>query len=291
MNDERNSTREQHSLPLDKEIAQKYLAYLIEKRLADLPETRREFCEQAGYHPKLLYNNPHIGAIEKLFRDQSSIERLGDLSLRDYLLYHYYYLHQGYRYGAPKLQQRWLGHDIIKTPWDCWVYQEIIWQTRPDFVIELGVMFGGSAHFYASILDLVGHGEVLGIDISLAAAGAPKNKRIRYLEGSSTAETMVETVRSIVQGKRTLIIADSNHEKNHVLAELRTYAPFVHVGGYLIAEDSLNDVMGFHPVPNEGPKAAAEAFLLENDNFTLDRRWGERYLMTLSPNGFLLRVK
>lgn len=279
------------ALALDKEIALEYVTYLVEKRIADLPDTRREFCEATGFHPKLLYNNPHIGAIAKLFQDRSSIERLGDMTLREYLMYHYYYLHQGYRYGASRLQQKWLGHDIIKTPMDCWVYQEIIWETRPDFVVELGVMFGGATHFYASILDLVGHGEVIGIDVSLAKARAPQSSRIRYLEGSSTSAEMVERVRRLTRGKRVLVIADSDHEKSHVLAEIRAYAPMVHVGGYFVVEDSLNDVMGYHPVPNEGPKAAAEEFLAGCDDFVPDRRWGERYLMTLNPNGFLLRVK
>ncbi len=279
------------ALPLDREIAVKYVTYLVDQRLADAPQARRDFCESAGFHPKLLYNNPHLGAITQLFRDQSSLERLGDMTLREYLKYHYYYIHQGYRYGAPRHQQKWLGHDIIKTPMDCWVYQEILWETRPDFVIELGVMFGGATHFYASILELIGHGEVLGIDVSLAKARGPDSKRIRYLEGSSVAPDMVERVRAIVGGKRVLVIADSDHEKGHVLAEIRAYAPMVHVGGYFVVEDSLNDLMGYHPVPNEGPKAAAEAFLAENDDFVPDRRWGERYVMTLNPNGFLLRVK
>lgn len=282
---------DKHALPLDKEIALKYVTFLVEKRIADVPMSRRNFCEEAGYHPKLLYNNPHIEAITRLFRDQSSIERLGDMTLREYLMYHYYYIHQGYRYGAPRLQQRWLGHDLIKTPMDCWLYQEIIWETRPDYVVELGVMFGGATHFYASILELVGHGEVIGIDVSLAKAKPPESDRIRYLEGSSVAADMVEKVRSIVAGKRVLVIADSDHEKSHVLAEIRAYAPMVHVGGYFVVEDSLNDVMGYHPVPNEGPQAAAHAFLAENDDFVIDRRWGERYVMTLNPDGFLLRVK
>jgi len=279
-------------LPLDKEVAMKYVTWLVEKRISDSAESRRMFCDEAGFHPKLLYANPHIEAIGKLFQDQSSMERLGDMTLRDFMRYHYYYIHQGYRFpGAEKLQQRWLGHDIIKTPWDCWVYQEIIWETRPDYVIELGVMFGGATHFYASILDLVGHGEVLGIDITLAKAKPAQNKRITYLEGSSTSPEMLDQVRAKVEGKRVLVIADSDHEKNHVLAEIRAYAPFVHVGGYFIVEDSLNDVMGYHPVPNEGPKAAADEFMAGTDAFVRDRRWGERYIMTLNPNGFLLRVK
>lgn len=282
---------DKHFLPLDQEIAMKYVTYLVEKRIADLPETRLAFCEASGFHPKLLYNNPHLADIGRIFGNQSSMQRLGDMTLREYLMYHYYYLHQGYRYGAQRLQQRWLGHDIIKTPFDCWVYQEIIYETKPDYVIELGVMFGGATHFYASILDLVGHGQVIGIDVSLAKARGPDNARIRYLEGSSTAPEMVEQVRGLVKGKRVLVIADSDHEKNHVLAEIRAYAPMVNVGGYFIVEDSLNDVMGYHPVPNEGPQAAAHAFLAEDDRFVVDRRWGERYVMTLNPDGFLLRVK
>jgi cephalosporin hydroxylase len=285
-------TAENPAIALDKEIAQRYVAFLIENKREDDYEARREYCARAGVHQKLLHHNPHIAAIEKLFQDQSSMERLGDMTLRQYMMYHYYYLHQGYRYGgAKRLQQRWMGHDIIKTPMDCWVYQEIIWETKPDVVIELGVMFGGATHFFASILDLVGHGEVLGIDISLAKAKPPQNKRITYLEGSSTAEGTLEQVRRKAQGKKVLVIADSDHEKNHVLGEIRAYAPFVHVGGYFVVEDSLNDVMGYHPVPNEGPKAAADQFLTETDDFVLDRRWGERYIMSLNPNGFLLRVK
>lgn len=279
------------SLALDRQIALDYVRYLVDKGASDAPEVRSAFCEAAGVHPKLLYNNPHIDGIGKLFQDRSSIERLGDMTLRQYLMYHYYYIHQGYRYGAARLQQRWLGHDIIKTPMDCWVYQEIIHDTRPDYVIELGVMFGGATHFYASILELMGHGEVLGIDISLAKAKAPQSKRIRYFEGSSTAPEMVERMRAITSGKRVLVIADSDHEKEHVLGEIRAYAPMVHVGGYFVVEDSLNDVMGYHPVPNEGPQAAAHEFLRESSDFVIDRRWAERYVMTLNPDGFLLRVK
>ncbi len=291
MTDHRPLGLEKHPLAFDKEIALKYVTYLVDKRLADLPETRRDFCEEAGFHPKLLYANPHIEAIAKLFQQQSSLERLHDMTLREYLRYHYYYIHQGYRYGAERLQQRWLGHDIIKTPMDCWVYQEIIYETRPDYVIELGVMFGGATHFYASILDLLGQGQVIGIDVSLAKARKPASDRIRYIEGSSTAPEIVDEVRRLTAGKRVLVIADSDHEKNHVLAEIRAYAPMVHVGGYFVVEDTLNDVMGFHPVPNEGPQRAARVFLAENADFVADRRWAERYVMTLNPDGFLLRVK
>lgn len=280
-----------HHLAFDKEVALKYVTWLVEKRIADGADTRVAFCEEAGFHPQLLYNNPHVRAIEQLFRDQSSLERLGDLTLREYMRYHRYYLQKAVEHGAERLQPRWLGQDVEKTPWDCWIYQEIIWETRPDFVIELGVASGGSAHFFASVLDMVHHGEVIAIDLSLGKARPPDNKRVQYLEGSSTAPETLEQVRSRVAGKRVLVVADSRHEKNHVLAEMRAYAPLIHVGGYLIVEDTLNDVMGFHAVPVEGPQAATHAFLADNEAFVLDRRLAERYVMTLNPDGFLRRVK
>lgn len=276
---------------LDKEIAQKYLRYLVTKNTGDNPETRKAFCDAEKVHPKLLYSNPHMRDIARLYGEGSNIERLLDMTLRDYLYYHYYYIHLGFRYGAPELQQRWLGHDLIKTPMDCWIYQEIIWETKPDIILEFGVMFGGASHFYASILDLVGHGEVIGVDITLSKVKKVENKRITLLEGSSTSEQMREDIFRRCHGKKVLIIADSDHEKTHVLTEARLYHPLVPVGGYYVFEDSLNDVMGYHPVPNEGPKAAALAFLEENKSFEADLRFAERYIMSLNPHGYLRRMR
>lgn len=276
---------------IDQQIALQYVRFLSDEATADTPDSRRIFCERESIHPKLLYFNPHLRAIASLFSDTSNVERLLDMPVRDWLLYHHHYIHQGYRYGLPDSQQQWLGHDILKSPMDCWVYQEILWRTRPDYVIELGVMFGGASHFFASLCELLGHGEVLGIDISLAKAKAPESDRIHYLEGSSTSPEIFEEVRDRVRGGNVLVIADSDHEKGHVLAELRLYTGLVPVGCYYVVEDSLNDVMGWHPVPNEGPQAAARQFLAESDAFVPDRRWAERYVMTLNPLGYLLRVK
>ena len=129
-------------------------------------------------------------------------------------MYHHHYVHQGYRYGQDDLQQRWLGKDILKSPFDCWIYQEIIWRTKPDWIIELGVMFGGASHFFASICDLTGHGQVLGIDISLAKAEQPANPRIEYLEGNSTSPDVFDQVSERVGGGTVLVIADSDHERS-----------------------------------------------------------------------------
>lgn len=275
----------------DQEVALRYVRFLTEKDARDSAANRELFCQQESIHPKLLHFNPHIGAVASLFSDTSNVERLLDLPLRDWLLYHHHYVHQGYRYGAADLQQRWLGHDILKSPMDCWIYQEIMVRTRPDVVVELGVMFGGASHFFASICDLLGHGEVLGVDISLAKAKPPENARIHYFEGSSTSPEIFEAVAERVEGKKVLIVADSDHEKSHVLRELRLYSRLVPVGCYYVVEDSLNDVMRWHPVPNEGPQAAARQFLAENGCFAADRRWAERYLLSLNPLGYLVRTK
>ncbi len=277
-------------MALDQEVALKYVAFLVSGSATDSPEARQSFCEAEKIPPKLLWFNPNIQSIARLFAGGSNIERMLDLSLRDWLLYHHHYVHQGYRYAEPELQQTWLGREILKSPFDCWIYQEIIWRTRPDWIIELGVMFGGASHFFASLCDLVGHGQVLGVDISLAKAGDPQNDRIEYLEGSSTSAAVFEEVARRVSGGKVLVIADSDHEKDHVLAELNLYSRLVPVGCYYVVEDTLNDVMGWHPVPNEGPQAAAKAFLAQNRAFIADRRWAERYILSLNPLGYLLRV-
>jgi cephalosporin hydroxylase len=243
--------------------------------------------------PKLLYANPHIKAIAALYASHTNIERTFDMTLREYLRYHYYYIHQAYKYGIPEMQQTWLGHHIIKSPSDCWAYQELIWRNKPDIVLELGIMFGGASVFFAHVLELIGHGEVLGIDISLKnLKHQPKaGGRITYLEGDSGSQEILDEVARRVAGKNVLVIADSDHEKEHVLKELRLYSRFVQKGGYYVVEDTLNDLMGFHPVPNEGPLAAMRQFMAETDEFEIDRRLPEKYFMSLSPDGFLRRIK
>jgi len=279
------------NIALDQEVAQGYAKFLIESGAPDSPKARHDFCQASGTHPKLLYYNPHIKSLESLFSDRSNVERLMDMTVRDWTLYHHHYVHQAYRYGDPDMQQRWLNHDILKSPFDCWIYQELIYKIKPDYIIELGIMFGGATHFYASICDLVGHGKVLGIDISLAKVKSIDNERITLIEGSSSSQETFEEVKKVVDGGSVLVIADSDHEKNHCLAELRLFSQLVTVGSYYVVEDSLNDPMHWHPVPNEGPQAAALAFLEETDDFVVDTRYAEKYIFSLSPLGFLLRVK
>jgi cephalosporin hydroxylase len=185
----------------------------------------------------------------------------------------------------------WLGVPVLKCPLDMWVYQEILWSRQPDVVIETGTCQGGSALFMAQVFDRIGSGRVVTVDLESPQA-PPAHPRITYLSGSSTAPQTVSAVQDAIAGAgKTMVILDSDHARDHVLDELRIYAPLVTPGQYLIVEDTnLNG----HPVAAEhgpGPKEALEHYLDTEggaDDFEVDAEC-ERLLMTFNPGGFLVR--
>lgn len=183
----------------------------------------------------------------------------------------------------------WQGIPTWKCPLDLWVYQEIIFEQRPDVIVETGTAFGGSALFLASMCDLVGKGQVMTIDVE-DKDERPEHERIQYILGSSTSEEIVERVEQRVpEGGQVLVILDSDHSKQHVLEELRTYSRFVVGGGYMVVEDT--NVNG-HPVRPDfgpGPMEAVDAFLEENEDFLVDSG-KEKFYMTFNPRGFLKKV-
>src|SRR5437763_5229680 len=113
---------------------------------------------------------------------------------------------------------KWLGVHALKGPWDLLIAQEIIWETRPELLVETGVSQGGSALFYATLLDLIGHGEVLAVDVDLSAAQPPvrAHPRITLIEGSSVDPDVVERIREAARGKRVMVDLDSDHSAAHV---------------------------------------------------------------------------
>lgn len=183
----------------------------------------------------------------------------------------------------------WLGVPIQKCPWDSWVYQEIIYETKPDVLIETGTFQGGSALFFASIFGLLKRGRVLTIDIEKYPP-MPQNERITYLLGSSTADAIFQQVKnSIRPGERVMVSLDSDHHKDHVLKELKLYSGLVTPGNYLVVEDTANghpNLPSFGP----GPLQAVEEFLKNNSNFTQDKsreKWG----ISGFRGGWLKRVR
>jgi cephalosporin hydroxylase len=257
------------------------------RHVATLPDEStpklEEVAKALAVSPKLLASLPELRFLWKPI----GIEHCLDWTLRDWLTYHYHFVHQGYRYGHPELQQTWRGYKLLKNPLDCWVYQELIAATKPDVVLELGVAFGGSAIFFADVMQLIGHGEVLGVDISLERAAGVSHPRVSFLEGSSVDAAMVARVHDRCAGKRVMVFADSDHQAPHVLKELEAYCDLVAAGMYMVVEDGLADVMGWMPVPVDGPLEACRRFLETHREFSADVALGEKYLLTQSPYGFL----
>ena len=176
----------------------------------------------------------------------------------------------------------WMGRPIIQLPEDMVRLQEVIWDLKPDVLIETGVAHGGSLIFYASLFEAMGKGRVIGIDIEIrphnraAIEEHPMHKRIQLLEGSSTAPDIVSEVTKMVQpGETVLVVLDSNHTKEHVLEELRAYGPLVTVGSYIVATDGVMQQVKGGPRTGDdwdwnNPKAAAHAFVAEDNRFVIE---------------------
>jgi cephalosporin hydroxylase len=186
-------------------------------------------------------------------------------------------------------EARWLGAQALKNPLDLWVYQEIVFETRPGLIVETGTYRGGSALYLASLCDLVGGGEVVSIDVEPIRDDYPEHPRITYLGGrSSTDLAVVEKVRERAADRPILVILDSDHSQAHVEAELAAYAPLVPVGCYVIVEDSNIGRIRKDLMP--GPLEAIETFLATTRDFEIDRT-REKFLITFNPSGYLKRIR
>jgi len=189
----------------------------------------------------------------------------------------------------------WLGIPTAQNPNDAWIHQEIIVRVKPDFILETGTWHGGSAVLWATILTEVNPaGRVITIDIKDYAAEAKNlpiaQEKVDFLLGNSIDPAIVAEVEKRVRGKKVLVILDSNHSKNHVLAEMKAYAPLIPKDSYLIVQDT--NING-HPVLKDfgpGPMEAVNEFLATNDQFLPDSN-AERLMLTMHPKGYLKRVK
>ena len=177
-------------------------------------------------------------------------------------------------------EQTWMGVRALRNPLDAWVYQEILHEVKPQTVVELGSQFGGGALFLANMLDLIGGGKVVSVDISHDRF-EPDHPRITTVTGST--QDVFDRVAGLCEGT-TLVIHDADHSERAVLADLRLYAPLVTPGSYFIVEDGVQDLLSDEP----GPMAAMETFLAETDDFECDES-KERFLLTYNPGGFLRR--
>lgn len=198
----------------------------------------------------------------------------------------------------------WLGVPVIQFPSDIVAMQELIWDVKPDLIIETGIARGGSIVFYASMLQLLGgDGIVVGVDVDIrehardAIENHPLAHRIVMVQGSSVDEDAIRKVASHAEGrKRVLVVLDSNHTRTHVSAELSLYSQFVTSGSYMVVFDTIIDDLPdrFHEgkpwTASNGPKAAVHDFLATHPHFRIDRTYEDKLLVTVAPDGFLKRA-
>jgi len=198
----------------------------------------------------------------------------------------------------------WMGRPIIQYPQDMIAMQEIIWNVQPDLIIETGIAHGGSLIYYASLLELIGKGEVLGIDIDIREHNRkeieshPMIKRIKMLQGSSVDGALVREVEKYAVGKKSVMVClDSNHTHRHVLDELKFYSSFVTTGSYLVVFDTIVEDLPDNYLPDrawakgDNPKTAVHEFLKTHPEFIIDTDIDNKLLVSVAPQGYLKRIK
>lgn len=198
----------------------------------------------------------------------------------------------------------WLGRPVIKLPADILALQEIIWNVKPDLIIETGIAHGGSIVFSASMLEIIGKGEVVAVDIDIRAHNRreieanPMMKRITMIEGSSVDSSIVNRIKQIASGKeRVMVFLDSLHSHEHVLAECRAYADIVTPGSYMVVMDTYVELFPkgyFENRPwdkGNNPMTAMQAFLKENPNYTIDHEITDKLLISEGIDAYLKRLR
>jgi len=198
---------------------------------------------------------------------------------------------------------KWFGLPIIQFPQDVIALQEIIWNTKPELIIETGIARGGSLIFFASMLEMLGRGKVIGIDIDIRKNNKreiekhPLFKRIKMLQGSSSDLQLFKKIKKIAQKKRTMVVLDSNHTHQHVYKELEMYSSLVSKNCYLVVFDSIIEDMpekfsADRPWgKGNNPKTAVWKFLRKNDHFKIDKEIEKKLLITVAPDGYLRCIK
>ena len=202
-------------------------------------------------------------------------------------------------------QTNWFGEPILNLPQDMFALQEIIFNTRPKYIIEVGVAWGGSLLFYATLMEVLGGEGIIGIDMYMPddlkqrlSSFGKLSRRLSLIHGSSIEpETIDQVKRYIGDSRDVMVILDSYHTQEHVLAELRLYSQLVSIDHYLVCCDTIVEYM---PVqshrprrwgPGNSPKTAIDQFIRESGRFIIDRSIDSKLLFTCSPGGYLKCVR
>jgi cephalosporin hydroxylase len=202
-----------------------------------------------------------------------------DMSLREWIDY--------YQNNIVTKQVHYRGVPTWKNVFDLWVIQEIVHETQPEIVIEIGCKFGGTTLWLSDLMRTIASGSVISVDLKRPRMDFPEN--VQFIEGDSIASGTVAQVQRLCGSQRTMLLADGNHSADHVFEELVLYGPMVAPGCYFVVEDGIVDVMDW-PQYQPGPLVAVQRFLSENGSFVTDER-REKFILTYAPGGFLKCVR
>jgi cephalosporin hydroxylase len=201
----------------------------------------------------------------------------------------------------------WMGVPIIQMPADVMATQEVIWATKPDVIIETGVARGGSVLFMASLLEMMGNGKVIGVDIDIrphnreSVENHPMSKRVVLIEGGSVdADTLARVRAEIPADARVMVVLDSDHSRAHVLSECRAYGPMVTEGCYLVVADTLVGHLTEQNAPKkrsklwfqgDEPLSALRDYMAECDRFEVDEVLNGKLVLSSSPGGYVRCIR
>jgi cephalosporin hydroxylase len=242
---------------------------------------------------------PELGQDEIVVRTNAGSRPVNIYSEEGYKLLTELWLKAAWQYKF-SYELTWSGIPIIQLPEDILMMHELIYKVRPDVIVETGTAHGGTAVFYASMLELIGRGHVISIDVEirrhnrLAIQAHPMNKRISLVEGSSVDGAVVARVRELTRSPQVVLVAlDSNHSYAHVLQELESYAPMVTPGSYMVVFDSVMETLtgcpgGSPSWATDSPATAIRDFLARHEEFEVDPYYN-RLGVTYCPGGFLRR--
>ena len=206
------------------------------------------------------------------------IDLFGDSIRREY------YLHIHTFRGGSR-EPRWRGTRVVKFPGDLILYSQVIYKRKPDWIIETGTAYGGSAIFYADMMSLFGGEGVISIDVARPNNGAdvPEHKLVTYLRGSSTDPEIYAKVKGMVGGKRVMVVLDSDHSETHVFRELTLYGPLVTSGQYMVVEDCWT-----HRKDPYSPLRATNKYLEQHPEF---KRVNieKQFIFAVTKDGWLLK--
>lgn len=203
-------------------------------------------------------------------------------------------------------QQSWLGEPCLNLPEDMFALQEIIINTKPDYIIETGVAWGGSILFGASMIKLIGGKKIIGIDTFMPLNVKKRilkhkflSNNIKLISGDSTSEATIKKIKQIIKdSKKVLVILDSNHTHEHVLKELNLYSKLITKGNYLICADTIVEFIPKQTHrkrawgPGNNPYSALKVFLKSKKNrFKIDKDICNKLLFTNHPKGYLYAIK